>query len=278
MAQFEYKKTDVLLKVENVSLSIGENLVLKDINFEIRDIVRPESTGIKQGQIVGLLAPSGLGKSTLLKILAGIQKPDTGTILIGVDQKPVVVGEVGFVQQNYPLFYNRTVFGNLNRSARIKIKDPKERKERINELLNRFDLIKVSEHYPAELSGGQRQRAAIVQQILSSSHFLLLDEVTSGLDYNTKQKVISVIQEVACLDELNTIILVSHDIESTVSMADTILIMGRDKDVNGTPLAGALMKFEIDLIERDLAWHKEVDKTPAFVNTVNEIKSIFPTL
>jgi ABC-type nitrate/sulfonate/bicarbonate transport system ATPase subunit len=132
--------------------------------------------------------------------------------------------------------------------------------------------------YPAELSGGQRQRVSIAEQLLSSKNFLLMDEPFSGLDILAKKIVGDVIDRVSARDELNTIIFSTHDIESAVMIADTILILGRDRDVNGQPVPGAHIQKEIDLIERNLAWHPDIENRPGFNETIAEIKAIFPTL
>src|SRR5438309_1103634 len=110
MATIQYDYGDTLLKVQNVSLTLGGATVLRDVNLEVRDLHRP---GIKQGQVVGLLGPTGVGKTCLFKILAGLDKPDTGSVLIEKEAKPVERGMVGVVAQNYPLFAHRTVMGNL---------------------------------------------------------------------------------------------------------------------------------------------------------------------
>ena len=104
----EFKNT--ILKVENISLSLGGNQILRDVNVDVRDIVRP---GMSQGQIVGFLGPSGIGKTKFFEILAGLLKPDTGQVLLGDPLTPVQIGRVGVVQQSYPLFNHRTVMGNL---------------------------------------------------------------------------------------------------------------------------------------------------------------------
>ncbi len=100
-------------------------------------------------------------------------------------------------------------------------------------MLDRFNLRKQAALYPAQLSGGQKQRAAIAQQLLCSDHFLLLDEPFSGLDVIMIEKVSEMIVEIACTHELNTVIIVSHDIVSTAAIADTLWLMGRDRDANG---------------------------------------------
>src|SRR3954469_19741363 len=109
----EYR--DTILKAENVSLVLGGKTILRDLNLEIRDLYRP---GIVTGQVVGLLGPSGIGKTRLFRILSGIDAPDTGSVTIGKDCTPVQRGMVGVIAQNYPLFEHRTVLGNLTLSAR----------------------------------------------------------------------------------------------------------------------------------------------------------------
>src|SRR4051812_10270150 len=109
----ELKET--LLKVEGVSKTLGGSLILKDVNLEIRNIVRP---GYTQGQVVGLLGPSGVGKTCLFRILAGLDQPDCGSVLVEEEGIPVKRGMVGVVAQNYPLFAHRTILGNLTVAGR----------------------------------------------------------------------------------------------------------------------------------------------------------------
>ncbi|MEO5682200.1 MAG: ATP-binding cassette domain-containing protein, partial [Chitinophagaceae bacterium] len=121
---------------------------------------------------------------------------------------------------------------------------------------------------PQQLSGGQRQRASIIQQLLKGSDFLLLDEPFSGLDICVLDKVVELLLEVSVSDELKTLIIVSHDIPTTVSVSDTVFILGQEA---GKP--GATIKKEIDLIERDLAWQKNNRQQKAFADTIEEIKA-----
>lgn len=276
---YDYKKEKTILKIENVSLAFGSTQILKDVNVEIKNIVRP---GMSQGQIIGLLGPSGIGKTKLFERLSGIiEKNETnslGDILIGEKLEPVKIGNVGVIQQNYPLFEHRTIYGNLEISARIKYKDKKEREERITDILNRFDLDKKRTAYPSELSGGQRQRVAIAQQILCSSNFLLMDEPFSGLDPLMIKKVSDLIVEVANMHELNTIIIVSHDIVSTSAIADTLWVMGRDHDATGQIIPGAKIKHEYDLVERGLTWRPDIKTNPVFHALCDELNALFPTL
>jgi len=271
-----YTKGDTILKVENVSLELSGNKILRDVNVEIKDIVRPG--GPVQGQVVGFLGPSGIGKTKFFEILAGLLRPTTGQVLLGSPLTPVEAGRVGVVQQNYPLFNHRTLRSNLDIAARQVTPDAKERAAKINDILKRFNLHLHGNAYPAQLSGGQKQRAAIAQQLLCSERFLLLDEPFSGLDINMIQEVSEMICEIAGQHELNTVIIVSHDIVSTAAISDTIWIMGRDHDAQGNPIPGARIKYEYDLCEQGLTWQKDIREKPAFVKLLGEIRGLFKDL
>jgi polar amino acid transport system ATP-binding protein/sulfate transport system ATP-binding protein len=270
---YEFKNT--ILKVENVSLSIGGNPILRDVNVDIRDVVRP---GVSQGQIVGFLGPSGIGKTKLFEILAGLIQPDTGQVLIGDPLTPVKIGRVGVVQQSYPLFNHRTVMGNLRVAADRKGIPNNERHDKCIEMLAHFGLEGFANRFPAELSGGQRQRVAIAQQLLCSDHFLLLDEPFSGLDIIMIERVCQLLRTIATLHEQNTIIIVSHDIESTASIADTLWCMGRDQDAQGNFIPGSKIKHTFNLMDRGLAWQDNVMSRPEFHTLVDEVRRVFKTL
>jgi polar amino acid transport system ATP-binding protein/sulfate transport system ATP-binding protein len=270
---YEFKNT--ILKVENISLSLGGTPILRDVNIDIRDVVRP---GMSQGQIVGFLGPSGVGKTKLFEILAGLLQPDTGQVLIGDPLTPVEVGRVGVVQQSYPLFNHRTVIGNLLVAADRKGIPAGERKEKCLEMLEHFGLEGFANRFPAELSGGQRQRVAIAQQLLCSDHFLLLDEPFSGLDILMIERVCDLLRKISTLHEQNTIIIVSHDIESTASIADTLWIMGRDQDDQGNFIPGSRIKHTINLMDRGLAWQENVMSRRDFHELVDEVRGLFKSL
>jgi ABC-type nitrate/sulfonate/bicarbonate transport system ATPase subunit len=270
-----YELRNTILKVENVSLKLGSNQILKGVNVEVKDVVRP---GLTQGQIVGFLGPSGIGKTKFFEILAGIAQPDTGQVLLGDPLSPVKIGRVGVVQQSYPLFKHRTVLGNLMVAARLKGIPSGERKDKIVELLSGFGLENHLNHYPAELSGGQKQRVAIAQQLLCSDHFLLLDEPFSGLDILMIEKVCEMLRSIALMHEHNTIIVVSHDIEATASIADTLWVMGRDRDDKGEPIPGSHIKHTFNLIERGLAWQENIMAKKDFHDLVDEVRGLFKLL
>jgi polar amino acid transport system ATP-binding protein/sulfate transport system ATP-binding protein len=269
----EYGET--ILKVSGVSRTLGNTLVLRDVNLEIKDLRRP---GVTQGQVVGLLGRSGMGKTTLFRILAGLEAPDTGTVLVEKECVPVRRGMVGVVAQNYPLFAHRTVLGNLRVAGRLAGQPNAEAVEKARGLLKRFGLDDQASKYPAQLSGGQRQRAAIAQQFMCSEHFLLMDEPFSGLDLLAVERVRGLIQEMAQSDELKTFIVVTHDITAALEVADTIWILGRDRDAQGRTIPGARIQASYNLAERGLAWQENITGQPEFLRIRQEIRDIFPKL
>jgi len=274
-----YDLRETLMKIENLSLELGGKMILRDINLEIRNIVRPN---MAQGQVIGFLGPSGRGKTQLFLRMAGLEKPTTGNVWINVNNQAVEVtpGLVGVVPQNYILFENRTVLGNLTIAAMMKGRDRKTAKEKSMEYLERFKLVEHAKFYPGQLSGGQRQRVAIARQLLCSEHYLLMDEPFSGLDHNMKQEVAVVINKIATDHELNTIVIITHDIPTAISVSDHLWVLGFDYDAQGKPLKekGSTMQEIYDLIDRDLCWHPDVSQMPKFRELVAEIETRFKFL
>lgn len=266
---------DTLLKIDHVSLSYGDKVILRDVNAEIRDIIREGRT---QGQVVGFLGPSGIGKTQLFRIVAGLNHPTSGQVLVNSTLTPVKAGMVGVVAQNYPLFENRTIFSNLVLAAKQMNQSSEAAHEKALAYLKRLEMMDQAQLYPAQISGGQRQRIAIAQQLLCSEHFLLMDEPFSGLDVVMEAKVCELINEIACLDELNTIIVVTHDVTAAATVADHLWLMGRDKDASGNFIPGARIQETFDLIERDLCWRPDITNTPHFLEFVREVKDRFQTL
>jgi polar amino acid transport system ATP-binding protein/sulfate transport system ATP-binding protein len=269
----EYRGT--LLKATGVSLTLGKNVVLRDVDLEVRDLYRP---GYVTGQIVGLLGPSGIGKTRLFRILAGIDRPDKGEVLIGEKCEPVQRGMVGVVAQNYPLFEHRTVAGNLELAARAAGLKGQAARDGAVEFLKRFGLEDHAGVYPCQLSGGERQRVAIAQQFLCSEHFVLMDEPFSGLDLIAVEQVCKTIVQVANTHELNTVIVVTHDIAAAVTVADTLWLLGRDRDAGGHIIPGARVKKSYNLAEMGLTWREDLSGSKEFSDLVREIRAIFPTL
>lgn len=259
-----HTKAEVLLKAEHVNLSLCNRPILRDINFSIKDIVRP---GVLQGQVATLIGRSGIGKTQLFRILSGLQEPTSGHITIN-HNKTVKAGDMGVIFQNYYLFEWRTIYTSMMLAARENTALKGKEKEAVEKYVTEFGLKDILFQYPRQLSGGQRQRVSIIQQLLKGSDFLLLDEPFSGLDVCMLDKVVDLLLQVSLSDELKTLIIVSHDIPTAVSISDTVFILGYEA---GIP--GATIRKEIDLIERDLAWQKDVRNNKCFLNTIEEIKA-----
>jgi polar amino acid transport system ATP-binding protein/sulfate transport system ATP-binding protein/NitT/TauT family transport system ATP-binding protein len=274
-----YTKNEVLLRVDNVGLAYDGASILRDIRFTIRDIVRP---GLQQGQVVSLVGRSGIGKTQLFRLLSGLQRPDSGTILIrdrmAVEkgdgsievcrQREVRPGDMGVIFQNYYQFGWRTVRQSLLLAARRNKSLAGKEEEAIRRYTQQFEIDDLLHRYPAQLSGGQQQRVSIIQQLLKGSDFLLLDEPFSGLDVCVLDKVVELLLQVSLSDELKTLIIVSHDIATAVAISDTVFILGRE-----TGRQGSTILRELDLVERGLAWQRDVRQEPAFAETLVEIKA-----
>lgn len=273
-----YCKRDVLLRVDGVNLAYDGVSILRDIRFSIQDIVRP---GLQQGQVVSLVGRSGIGKTQLFRLLAGLRRPDEGSILIRerlplekVDgsievcrERQVRPGDMGVIFQNYYQFGWRTVRQSLLLAAKRNKGLVGREDNAIRRYTEQFDIQDVLHRYPAQLSGGELQRVSIIQQLLKGSDFLLLDEPFSGLDVCVLDKVVELLLQVSLSDELKTLIVVSHDIATAVAISDTVFILGRERGKEGSTIVR-----EIDLMERGLAWQQDVRASAPFHETVKEIK------
>lgn len=269
-----YTESEPLLQVQDVSKDYSGKLVLKHVSATIRDI---RVVGQVKGQVVGFIGPSGIGKSTLVRIMAGLIPPSSGQVVLDGNHLPVRAGDVGLVAQSYPLLAHRTVMGNLMRASRKQLA-AKEAHDRVVGYLADFDLAQEANLYPRQLSGGQRQRVAILQQILVGHQCLMLDEPFSGLDPIAKKKTQVLIQKIANLDDRNSVIIVSHDISAVAAVADHIWVMGRDHDAAGKVVVGAYIVETYNLIDRDLTWHEDIELLPQFALLVRELNEKFKEL
>lgn len=264
-----YTKTDVIVKVDHVCLQYGDKVILRDVDAEIRDIVRPDCV---TGQVICFLGPSGIGKTQLSRIMTGLQAPTSGQVT--VQGQAVHKGMVGLVPQNYPVFEFATVFENLMIAGKqAGLSDPVCR-QKMAQLVEDVGLPPVCMGmFPSRLSGGQRQRVAIIRQLMCSEHFIVMDEPFSGLDPISKRKTCELITRVANRDELNTIIVVTHDVTEGCSIADTVWLMGREPG-----LPGARLVDQYDLAAQDLCWRPDLVTDARFLAFVAEIKSRFQSL
>lgn len=181
---------------------------------------------VEQGQIVSILGKSGSGKSTLLQLMAGLLKPDEGSINVnGIEIVPLNETEManfrlsnfGFIFQNFQLLPNQNVFENIEMPLKLKGVSKGARKERVEEILRKVGLDHVSDHYPNELSGGQQQRVAIARAMITGSPIIFADEPTGSLDMQTEQEILLLIQMLNQKENL-TFVIITHD-EEVASIA-----------------------------------------------------------
>jgi len=222
-----------------------------------------------QGQIAALIGRSGVGKTQLFKILAGLNHPNTGSVKIDIDMHPVKAGEVGVVYQNYILFNHRTIYENLR--IGLDFSDNKlktqEKDDIIKDYAHKFDLAEHLKKYPMQLSGGQKQRVSIIQQILTGNKFILLDEPFSGLDMLMVDKVMELLNKIVSTHEYNTLIIVSHDVESAMAISDTAYIMASEYGKEG-----ATITEKIDLMAEGMAWDPDIRNKIEFQKLIKDIK------
>lgn len=288
MTDYSYTLGETLLQFENISMAYGkikfnadgtiaqaDHLILDGISETVKNIIRP---GITQGQIVTLLGPSGRGKTQLFRIIAGLQRPTTGRVLIGPEGTPVRAGMVGVISQFYPLLEHRTVLQNLVIAGKQANLTHTEATEKAMHYLERFQLADKCSQWPVLLSGGQRQRIAICQQLMCSEHLLLMDEPFSGLDTLAIDNVTQTILEVANENEKNTVIVVTHDVTAGCTVADTLWLMGRDNNPDGSPASGSYIKYHYNLVEEGLAWRPGITGEQQFLTFVRDIKRKFKEL
>jgi len=234
-------------------------------------------------QIIGLLGPSGAGKTTALRIIAALDSPTSGQVEISDGAagklRSVRLGDVGVVFQRYPLFEDLKVIDNLIAPAVRSGIPAKEAKEKALSFLDEFDLVRQGLAWPVQLSGGQRQRVAILQQLMLDRHFIILDEPFSGLDPVNVANVINLISRVAHQHTLNTFIIITHDVTSALAISDHVYLMGRERDEKGEPVPGSRVMKEYDLIAEGLAYRPDIEDLPRFAELRKEIRLIeFPRL
>ena len=212
------------IEIRNVSKQFGNFQALGDVSLDIGS-----------GELVALLGPSGCGKTTLLRIIAGLETPDQGSILFsGEDTTDVHVRErgVGFVFQHYALFRHMTVFENVAFGLRVKPRAmrPSEAqiKEKVHALLGLVQLDWLADRFPSQLSGGQRQRIALARALAVEPKVLLLDEPFGALDAKVRKELRRWLRRLH--DDLHvTSIFVTHDQEEALEVADRVVLMNAGK-------------------------------------------------
>jgi sulfate transport system ATP-binding protein len=196
------------------------------------------SVAIPEGSLTALLGPSGSGKSTLLRVIAGLEEPDAGQVLIGsedVTDRPARARGVGMVFQHYAAFKHMTVFDNVAFGLTIRKRPRAEIERRVHELLELVQLEGLAKRYPAQLSGGQRQRMALARALAVEPSVLLLDEPFGALDARVRKELRAWLRRLH--DEVHvTTIIVTHDQEEAMEVAGQIVVLndGRIEQV-GSP-------------------------------------------
>lgn len=269
----KYQETNTILYLKDVELGYGSGSeykpVLKGVNIIEKDVIRE---GCITGQVIAVVGRSGRGKSTLFKAITGLVKPHSGDILLTEIKsddptiaKSVEEGDVGFVDQKYTLFRHKTVEQIFAYALRKNPMSKEEKKETINKYLGEWGLEKHRKQYSCELSGGQRQRTAIIEQILSSGHFMVLDEPFSGLDVGNIEDVKRSFDLIKQDHELNTIIFSTHELRLAVELADSIYVVGYPDEIREY----ATIVKHYDLKALGLAW---LPFGPEHLEVVEDIK------
>ncbi len=219
------------IQIRNIRKNFGSFSALNDVSLDI-----------PSGELVALLGPSGCGKTTLLRIIAGLETPDSGNILFhGTDatDREVREREVGFVFQHYALFRHMTVFENVAFGLRVRPKSTRpaeaEIRRRVHELLELVQLDWLADRYPPQLSGGQRQRIALARALAVEPKVLLLDEPFGALDAKVRKELRRWLRRLH--DELHiTSIFVTHDQEEALEVADKVVVINKGNiEQIGTP-------------------------------------------
>lgn len=206
------------VELRNINKTFGNYKASNDVNF-----------GIEKGKLIGLLGPSGSGKTTILRMIAGLDYPDSGDILInGVQVNNIEASKrgIGFVFQNYALFRYMTVFDNIAFGLEVQKKSSREIKKRVSEMIELIGLTGLENRYPSQLSGGQKQRVAFARALAPNPQLLLLDEPFAAIDTKVRKELRSWLKEM--INRVGvTSIFVTHDQDEAIEVADEIIITNK---------------------------------------------------
>ena len=235
--------------VENVSKNFGDFVALDNVSLEV-----------PSGSLTALLGPSGGGKSTLLRVIAGLEQPDSGTVILdGQDltESPARDRGVGFVFQHYAAFKHMTVRDNVAYGLKIRKRPKDEVASRVTELLDLVHLGGFADRYPAQLSGGQRQRMALARALAVEPKVMLLDEPFGALDATVRKELRAWLRRLH--DDVHvTTIFVTHDQEEAMEVAEQIVVLNDGRiEQEGTP--------------RQLYEHPANEFVMSFVGPVNRL-------
>jgi NitT/TauT family transport system ATP-binding protein len=206
-----------ILELKNIGYSYHslreETLALKDISF-----------GVREGEFVAIVGTSGCGKTTLLSIIAGLIKPESGTITVNNPDGSLHYPKVGYMLQHDHLLEWRSVYKNAILGLEINHMLEPERLAYVDQLLRDYDLEPFRDKRPSELSGGMKQRGALIRTLALNPQLLLLDEPFSALDYQTRLMVSADICKLIRKTG-KTVILITHDLSEAISLADRVIVL-----------------------------------------------------
>lgn len=188
------------------------------------EALRDLTLSVGEGEFISIVGPSGCGKSTLLNIIAGLESPGGGEVLIDGERLTGPSPAIGYMPQRDELFPWRSIWGNVTLPLRLRRERDGAAYERAEELLHRYGLAEFRDKTPRELSGGMRQRSALIRTLAAEPKILLLDEPFSALDYQTRLTVSDDIARII-REEGKTAILVTHDISESISLTDTVYVL-----------------------------------------------------
>ncbi len=216
-----------ILSIENITKSYGENTVLDHLSLQVG-----------RGRFVTLLGPSGCGKTTTIRIIAGLETPEAGRVLLNgedVTALPPDKRRVNTVFQNYALFPHLSVYGNVAYGLKVRRLPKAEIRKKVSDMLELVELSGFEERRPAELSGGQRQRVAIARALVLDPEILLLDEPLGALDLQLRRQMQRELKAIQLRLGI-TFIYITHDQEEAMSMSDDIILMQDGRiEQRGTP-------------------------------------------
>ncbi|MGD2086930.1 MAG: ABC transporter ATP-binding protein [Candidatus Aminicenantes bacterium] len=208
------------IRVENISKNFNNFAAVSDVSFTVNE-----------GELAALLGPSGSGKSTILRIIAGLEQPNTGNIFLtdeDVTFHQAQERNIGFVFQHYALFKHMTVEKNIAFGMKIRKMPEEVIHHKVSELIDLVKLQGYEKHYPSQLSGGQRQRVALARALAPAPRILLLDEPFGSLDAKVRDNLAQWLRELHNQIAITTI-LVTHDQKEAIEIADKIIVINRGK-------------------------------------------------
>lgn len=208
--------SDLVLQLKQINKYFGRSHVIKDVNIDF-----------EKGHFVTFLEPSGCGKTTLLRMVAGFYEPDDGEILLNgerIERIPPYSRNTAMVFQEYALFPHMNVFDNVSYGLRVKNRPKEEIERRVKEALDLMQLKGMEDRFPNQMSGGQQQRVAVARALVMNPEVLLLDEPLSNLDAKLRESVRVELRDIQKKMGLSTIY-VTHDQSEALSMSDMIVVL-----------------------------------------------------